>query len=221
MITREEQLSFCKKCTNRHMDVQSGLICSLTGQKAAFESTCSDYSHDETVKAVVDAVNPIEPTLLKSRLQEELFEKLRLEQNYSVALITGIIASLGGAILWAIISVVTGYQIGFLAIALGALVGLSMRHTGKGLDQVFGITGAFLAVAGCFLGNFFAAMGFYAQAEDMNVLMVILSFDYAYFFEVMTDIFSPMDLFFYAIAGYEGYKFAFRQFTEADIEALR
>jgi hypothetical protein len=35
--------------------------------------------------------------------------------------------------------------------------------------------------------------------------------------EVMMDAFSPMDLLFYGIAIYEGYKFSFRQITEEEL----
>jgi hypothetical protein len=37
----------------------------------------------------------------------------------------------------------------------------------------------------------------------------------------MTETFSFMDIVFYGIAGYEGYKFSFRTFTEADIATLK
>jgi hypothetical protein len=49
-MTREEQLRYCKKCTNRKMDMKQGLLCSLTGEKAAFEGRCPDYDLDEQVK---------------------------------------------------------------------------------------------------------------------------------------------------------------------------
>ncbi len=49
-MTREEQLFFCKKCIHRKMDMQQGLICNLTSQKATFQNECSDFKHDETVK---------------------------------------------------------------------------------------------------------------------------------------------------------------------------
>ncbi|MDD3686764.1 MAG: hypothetical protein PHE56_08360 [Bacteroidales bacterium] len=48
-MTREERLIICKKCTNRKPDLDLGLICSLTGAKADFESICNDYIQDELV----------------------------------------------------------------------------------------------------------------------------------------------------------------------------
>ena len=49
-MTREEQLVFCKQCINRKMDMQSGLLCGLTNEKADFEESCDDFVKDESVK---------------------------------------------------------------------------------------------------------------------------------------------------------------------------
>ena len=38
--------------------------------------------------------------------------------------------------------------------------------------------------------------------------------------DMLTYMFSPIDLLFYGIAVYEGYRFAFRQFTHEEISAL-
>lgn len=48
-MTREERLIICKKCNNRKLDLDIGLICSLTGGKAEFDSVCNDFSQDEVV----------------------------------------------------------------------------------------------------------------------------------------------------------------------------
>ena len=49
-MTREERLKFCKVCTNRKLDVKTGLICSLTGKFADFDETCPNFSQDEREK---------------------------------------------------------------------------------------------------------------------------------------------------------------------------
>ena len=111
----------------------------------------------------------------------------------------------------------TNFQIGYMAIAIGAGVGIAMRYFGKGIDQIFGVLGAAIAVFSCFIGNFFSVIGFYANAESLDFFETLLLFDYAYFFPVMSETFGFMDIVFYGIAGYEGYKFSFRTFTEADV----
>lgn len=41
-MNSEDHLKFCKKCTNRKMDLQQGLICSITNRLADFEDECPD-----------------------------------------------------------------------------------------------------------------------------------------------------------------------------------
>lgn len=144
-------------------------------------------------------------------------EKLKLEQNLPMGVMAGVASCLIGAILWAMITVVTEYQIGFMAIAVGFLVGFAVRYLGKGLDQVYGFIGGFFALLGCLLGNLFSIVGFAANELGMGYLEAFTSIDLAVIPEVMAETFSPIDLVFYAIAIYEGYKFAFRPITEEEI----
>lgn len=44
--------------------------------------------------------------------------------------------------------------------------------------------------------------------------------DYSYLLDLMTETFSIMDLVFYGIAIYEGYRFSFRLITEKSIQEL-
>lgn len=220
-MNRLEQLVFCKKCTNRKMDLQQGLVCSLTGEKANFNNECPDFKLDESVKVQVDDTEPLEHEEVRNQLSDELLEKLKLEQNLTMAIVAGVGAGLVGAALWGLITVVTNYQIGYLALAIGAGVGFSMRYFGKGIDQIFGVIGGGVAVLSCVLGNFFSIIGFYANAEGADFIEMLFIFDYAYFIPVMTETFSVMDVIFYGLAGYEGYKFSFRTFTEADMENLK
>jgi hypothetical protein len=46
MNTREKVLSYCQYCTNRQFDPESGVLCSLTGEKPAFEKSCPDFKKD-------------------------------------------------------------------------------------------------------------------------------------------------------------------------------
>ncbi len=148
---------------------------------------------------------------------EAYIEKLKLEQNLPMGIMAAVAACLIGAILWAAITVATEYQIGFMAIAVGFLVGYAVRFLGKGLDQIYGIIGGFFALLGCLLGNLFSIVGFAANELEIGYLEALGAIDFAVIPEVMAETFSPIDLLFYAIAIYEGYKFAFRPITEEEI----
>ena len=219
-MTRKEQLAFCKRCTNRKMDMQQGLICSLSGEGANFSGECPDFNLDPTVKVKSNNTEPLERQELKSNVSADVYERLRMEQNFPMAIIAGIFTGIFGAILWGTITVATNFQIGYMAIAIGAGVGFSMRYTGKGIDQIFGITGGMVAVLSCVLGNFLSVIGFTANSEGLGYTETLLSFNYAYFVPLLLETFSIIDLFFYGIAGYEGYKFAFRVLSERDLSAL-
>ncbi len=214
-MSRQLLLESCKKCTKRQMDFHHGLVCSLTGRHADFVGTCPSFNFDATAKiSSNDALSAEDGLVAVSNTD---LERLLLEQNYPFGLLAALAAGLIGAVLWGVVTVITNYQIGYMAIAIGAGVGYSMRYFGKGIDQVFGITGAALAVISCVIGNFLSIIGFLANQEGLGYFETLLLFDYAYFVPVMTESFGLMDLAFYGFAGYEGYKFAFREITEQDV----
>jgi hypothetical protein len=46
-MTLEERLDFCKICENRKINLQVGLVCSLTNKKPEFENKCEFFIKDE------------------------------------------------------------------------------------------------------------------------------------------------------------------------------
>jgi hypothetical protein len=150
--------------------------------------------------------------------QEELdlkVQKLRLEQNSPFAVIASLGSAIVMAILWAVITVVTEYQIGYMAIAVGFVVGFAVKFAGKGIDKIYGIIGASGALLGCVFGNFLSQVGFVAIDPEIGLsyfqaLKVLLT-DIQLTVEIMKETFSPIDLLFYGIAIYAGYRYAFRK----------
>jgi hypothetical protein len=92
-----------------------------------------------------------------------------------------------------------------------------VRYFGKGLDTIFGVLGAFLALLGCLLGNFFSLVGFAAVDAGYGYVEILQLIDYNLVPAIMIDSFSGMDLFFYGIAVYEGYRFSFRNLAEDEV----
>jgi len=220
-MTREIQLQYCRSCIHREMDITQGLLCKLSGAKANFTDKCNDYKKDAWAIGLVTEDTKGNSTIAsQKRITAEFYEKLRLEQNLPLAIIIGLAASIIGAILWAMITVSTNFQIGFMAIAVGAMVGYSIKVFGKGIDPVFGYLGAGLAFLGCILGNFFSIIGFVAQQEGLGYIETLLLIDYNLVPDIMVETFSFIDLIFYGIALYEGYKFSFRNITQEDLTKL-
>ena len=134
-------------------------------------------------------------------------------------MLAGLAAAALGAGIWAAVTVVSGYQIGWMAVGIGFLVGYAVRAVGKGIDPVFSIAGAALSLLGCAIGNLLAVCGFVAQQEGMAFLEVLARLDVQLASQLMVASFNPMDLLFYAIAVYEGFKLSPRQVTAAELGA--
>lgn len=148
---------------------------------------------------------------------DRYMEQIRPDQNFPQAVLAGLAAALVGAAVWALITVSTEHQIGYMAVLVGFLVGFVVRVTGKGIDQKFGILGALLAVLGCLIGNLFSTLGFIAQAGGVSFFSVLSVIDLKLIPELMGETFNFIDLLFYGIAIYEGYKFSFRKVTEEEV----
>jgi hypothetical protein len=146
-------------------------------------------------------------------------ERIRSEQNLVGGLVAGLAAAMLGAVVWALVTVFTGMQIGWMAVAVGFLVAIAVRTVGRGVDQSFAIIGAALALLGCLLGNLFTVCHFLAEAEGVGYFEVLTSLNLAGIVELLKFSFNPMDLLFYGVAVYEGYKLSRRQISPGELEA--
>jgi hypothetical protein len=220
-MNREEYLAVCKKCTHRKNDFNEGIVCALTQRKADFIKECVNFKLDASVKVVEpDNEEGIATEEVLQQLSPAVLEKLRSEQNLQAAIMTGIGTGLIGAVLWAVITVATEYQIGYMAVAVGFGVGYMIRMVGKGLDPIFGYLGGAIAFLSCILGNMLGIVGFVAKEEGIGYLEAVLAIDYTLMPEIMIESFSPIDLLFYGFAIYEGYKYSFRKITEEELLQL-
>ncbi|MEO9849492.1 MAG: toxin-antitoxin system YwqK family antitoxin [Reichenbachiella sp.] len=208
-MTRDEHLSFCKKCHNRKFNPDHGLVCTLTDQVADFDGSCEHFDHDESVIENIEVENKL-TTQIVSELPDEIVEKYRAYQDISYAIIGGFFLSIVCAMLWAVFTVSTQYQIVYMAIGVGYLVGRGIRFFGAGIDPIFGFIGSFFAFLGCALGNLFSQVGFIAEAEYLGFIETLMLLDGDTIQAIYMESFNPMDILFYAMATFAGYKFAFR-----------
>ncbi len=77
-----------------------------------------------------------------------------------------------------------------------------------------------MALLGCAVGNLLATCGLLAKHNDIPFFTVLSVLEVEAVKNLMVASFSPMDLLFYGIAVYEGYKFSFRRLSVGEIESL-
>lgn len=133
--------------------------------------------------------------------------RMRAEQNLVMGAVAGFVAALLGAVGWAVITAVTDYQLGIMAIGIGCLVGYAIQRFGKGVDKVYCFMGAFFSLFGCTAGNLFCVLILLSdQGVPFSTLLSKLTPDFILF--IMSKCFHPMDLVFYALAVVTGYRVA-------------
>jgi hypothetical protein len=157
----------------------------------------------------------IEPVKL-----QRLHQEIRDNQNLVFGIIGGAVAAAVGAGIWAAVTVLTNYQIGWMAIGVGVLVGMAVRLAGKGIDMSFGIVGAGLSLLGCLAGNLLSMCIVVSRQEAIGILDVVSQLNTAVVVELMQLTFSPIDLLFYGLAIYEGYRIAFRPISGEEYAKL-
>ena len=151
---------------------------------------------------------------------QQLIDQIESNQNLQMAIIGGIIAAVIGASLWAAITVITDFQIGWMAVGVGFLVGYAVRIMGKGLTRIYGYIGGVLALLGCLAGNLFSVCAIISKQEEIPFFDILMQLNPQIAFELMKATFSPIDLLFYLIAIYEGYRFSFRTITEEELAGV-
>lgn len=160
---------------------------------------------DGTAVQEPPTTTPSASTSATTPLRKKSLPQHSLQANVPLVIMTGLAVAVGCAALWAVISAVTGYQIGWMAIGVGFAVGHTIRLTGNGQAPIFGIAGAGLSLLGCMLGNLFIIYHYIAEEGQQSFLSVMA----ANLSAAPTHLIStaqPMDLLFYGLAIYYGYK---------------
>jgi len=161
------------------------------------------------VSAVLDlGQGPIQPITSDREAQPSL----------AVALVAGVTTAVVAALVWALTTMTTSYRAGWLAIGMGILIGSAVRTTGRGVDKSFGCLGAAVSVLGLLLGNLLTVCALVAAQEGLSPLSVLTHIcrKPGMIPAAMLAAFQPLDLLFWAVAVYAGYRLSFRRIPPAE-----
>jgi hypothetical protein len=173
---------------------------------------------DDVDLASIDTAEEASESVLNEQQAMMLMQTLHEEQNLVMGGLSGLVAAMVGAGVWAAVTIATEYQIGWMAVGIGFLVGYAVRFAGKGVSPVYGAASAVLSLLGCAVGNVLTFAWFIASAEGMSFMEVVGQLNFAIVVGLLTSTFEVMDILFYGLAAYFGYKTAFRQVTQADVD---
>lgn len=173
--------------------------------------------NDELQPETQPETQPTDEAVVSDHQAQMALETFQSEQNLMMGILAGVVAAAAGAGVWATVTVMTEYQIGWMAVGIGLLVGFAIRYTGKGVDQSFGIVGGVTALVGCLIGNVLSISYFVAVNQEVSFMDILTQLNYWIIVEMLSATFQIVDVLFYGLAAYFGYKYAFRQITEEDL----
>lgn len=127
--------------------------------------------------------------------------------RFVLSLFAGLAAAIVAAIVWAGLTAATSFQIGYMSVGVGFLVAFAVRLSGHSRDKRFAYLSAALSLVGCMLGNYLAAIVVAAQHDHGDIVAMALG-NLDRFFPILGDTFSAMDLLFYALGAYFGFKYS-------------
>jgi hypothetical protein len=168
----------------------------------------------------INAATPVQPQSIDPQRIHMALQQLRSEQNLVGGICAGLAAAVLGAAAWALVTVVTGYQIGWMAIGVGLLVGLAVRAVGKGMNKSFAFMGATLALGGCLLGNLLTVCHFVAAEEGMGLFGILTQLNPVSAVALIGLTFSPIDLLFYGLAVTQAFSLSSREVSDDELLAL-
>jgi hypothetical protein len=151
---------------------------------------------------------------------DRYMNEVRDNQRLFMGLAGGIGVAVIAAAVWALVTVLTNHQYGLVAIGVGFLVGYAVRIFGKGVDTIFGVTGAAVSLLGCVAGNFLTVLVFVSRQKGVPFLDLLSRVTPGVIGAVLKDTFQPMDLLFYGLATYCGYKYSFKPLAAEELAKL-
>jgi hypothetical protein len=147
----------------------------------------------------------------------DYIEGIKSEQNIKNAIIAWFITMLICSIIWATITVLSGYQIGYMSLGLGAAIWFMVSIFGKGIDQIYGVIWWILALIWTLLWNFLSIIWFVSKDDWISILEAINIIDFSYLPQIIMQSFVPMDLIFYWLAMVVWFQLSFRKISEDEI----
>jgi len=182
---------------------------------SAEQAQVMDQAAEQTAQPAGEQVVSIDPQKL-----QRYMERMRSEQSFTMGITGGFLCAAIGAVLWAVITVLTKYQIGYMALAVGYLAGFGVRTLGKGVDARFQYAGAALALAGCLAGNLMVVITFGSLETGISITTILSRLTPAVIVELYRATFNVMDLLFYGLAITIGYKTALARIPKEDLQKL-
>jgi len=192
---------------------------SSASSSSSTTTTTSEFDSLSSAGTTLPAESVASPFARVARPSATPFSFPGLDGGLVPAILAGTVVSVVCALIWAGITAALLVQIGWMAVGIGVAVGYTVRFSGRGGTPIYGILAAGLSMFGCVFGNLLATALIAANSSEINTDGLSTTAFLFYFFlglmvqpwlafQILAETFAPIDLLFYALALYLGFKTA-------------
>ena len=142
-------------------------------------------------------------------------------QSLRNAVVAGLIVFVVFCLLWVATATLTGRVFAWMTVVLGYLLGIAMRHAGRGVDWRFPALAAAFAIGGSVLSNVVLAASTTADefgTGTFDILGAVTSMTWPVFFE---EVWNPGDSFYATLSAGLAAFLAPRRLSRSEFYALR
>ena len=150
----------------------------------------------------------------------ELMARMHAQQSLPLGLVAGLVAGALAAVVWALLVKFTGYEIAWVAIGVGFLVGIAVRRFGRGIDARFNLLGALLALLAVIAGKVLALGMIVAAERGIGPTQVFEQLTLERVLRLLQETFHLLDILIYALAIWAGWQYASRRITQEELAAI-
>jgi hypothetical protein len=172
-----------------------------------------DEEYDPDLDYEPDPDGPEGPAIDPAQVQHYI-DLLRSRQHVPMALLGGFAGLLLGAAAWLGMSWLFELQVGWMAVAVGALVGALMRALGRGIDLRISVAALVFVALGVVAGDLASGCALAArQSKDLGFLEVVAGLRPASALALLKGSFDWIDLVFDAAGLVAGFFLARRRIS--------
>jgi hypothetical protein len=150
-----------------------------------------------------------------------LGRRLEAAQSLRNAMTAGLIAILLFAVVWVVLTSLTGRVFPWLSIVLGVLLGNVVRLAGKGLDWRFPLLAGTLTLAGALLGNVVISAAYTAGEFDTSTVRILSNATQMTWPVFFAEVLTAADYVYAAIGALVAAFYANRRLSRSEYFALR
>lgn len=141
---------------------------------------------------------------------EQVFPEITLNPNIVIGTIGGLATSFSIIMIWLVLSNATGSPVSIMLLAIGMAVGKSIRISGAGYSQWYGIVAAIITITSGISGIIISSLGLIAYQQITGISEVFSWLSLNSSVDVLYKNLNPTKILYLFVASFTSYRLAMK-----------